>query len=274
MKGINLLIIPILALTLTVLAQYSANAAEANQAPVIAYALHTTDDFEDGVIDTQEWEVVNNSSIGPDAIEQNGVIRLWDGGDLATRKDFWPTPEQPLRVSGRWIKPLGATQEICMFLRSTGYQLASPSSPLTGVWDGIRVRISAFSSHVSNVLYAEISRFSYDGNLNLQTPPSTGLTQLFSAHSENLDFEIIDDGTNISLTVTSVDNPNVSDSLTYTDNQHPGTTSRVVFSSATISSFAFWPTPRADSFQEIGLENVAIEGDPNASVQLLSLIHI
>jgi len=152
--------------------------------------VRVADNFSDGVIDAK-WAIDTNARAGTAVTETGGVIDLDQRGYLKTVQQYDPVAERGLRITGTW-----EFSSLSDFLQIT--------TRTDGVQDG------GCCYELANGIQALI--YPAGGTFDLRqrgvgTFANANGTVGFIATGVPYEFEMIDDGTNISFTITDPDNP-------------------------------------------------------------------
>ncbi len=153
------------------------------------------DDFEDGVLDTSKWKSINGT------VTESGGSAVCSGNEyLVTQAQWQPTTQAPLKITG----------SLTLGYVGGSFSLWSRSADFIGAWPtvtcpdaGLRATFWAAGPPA----YASTSILEKPASVGWSVITQTGQQDPASVNALNWDFELIDDGTNISLTVWETGNP-------------------------------------------------------------------
>ena len=167
------------------------------------------DDFNDNVLDPAKWTI--NTSIpqgSASVVEQNGRVELTNRGYLNTAQQFDPVALCGITITGEWTIA-GAGDD---FLQAATRSNGTPAGSAGELQNGIEYFVFGNSMSI-------VGRGTASG-----TVTSTGSTgSLNFVAGVTYVFEIIDDGFNLSFTLTNKVNPSQTKTVTATSSFHPAT---------------------------------------------------
>lgn len=157
--------------------------------PLFAETILLQDNFNDNLLDTSKWTALTSGIVGsPSVQETNQQISLVGRGYLITKQEFNPATSS-LRIRGRWT--FVSSDDFLQILTRSD---AIPTGSYSETQSGIEFHATAISDSIS-----------INGRLGISL---TSVSQAFTINAgESFDFDIMDDGTNLSFTFTKVGNP-------------------------------------------------------------------
>ncbi|MCP4339157.1 MAG: hypothetical protein GY799_09790, partial [Desulfobulbaceae bacterium] len=161
---------------------------------VIGGSLLLYDDFEDGVLDTSKWQSINGT------VTESGGSVVFGSEYLVTKAQWQPTAQAPIMITGSFT--LGYV--------GGGFNVWPRSADFIGTWP-----TSLCPDTALRVNFWAGGPPTYDSTSILEKPASdawfaiteTGQQDPNDTSVLNWDFELIDDGTNISFTIWETGNP-------------------------------------------------------------------
>lgn len=157
--------------------------------PLSAETILLQDNFNDNVLDTNKWTALTSGIVGTPAVQEtNQQILLTGRGYLITKQEFNPVTWN-LRIRGRWT--FVSSDDFLQILTRSD---AVPTGAYSETQNGIEFLATAISDSMSI--------------LSRGTASATSVSQSYTINAgESFDFDIMDNGTNLSFTLTKVGTP-------------------------------------------------------------------